>query len=129
MVRKGWKPFSPNGRLNFNKTRGVVWKYIPKFWLLEQTADSGAQVVASKREILKGGAACFLVAEAAAYNAADPALAGDVEKHYNDIMLAAQGMASAELAAILAVSALSAVRTLENRGLAFDMTEELASYI
>jgi L-aspartate oxidase len=85
-------------------------------------ADSGAQVIlVSKQEILKAGATCFPVAEAAAYNAADPALAGDVEKHYSDIMLAAQGMASGELAAILAVGAPSSVRTLENWGLAYDM--------
>jgi L-aspartate oxidase len=84
-------------------------------------ADSGARVIlVSKRELLKAGATCFPVAEAAAYNAGDPALAGDVEKHYEDIMLAAQGMASAELAAILAAGAPASVRTLEDWGLAFD---------
>lgn len=84
-------------------------------------ADCGAQVVmASKLEILKAGATCFPVAEAAAYNAGDPAVTGDVRKHYEDIMLSAQGMASQELASILAVGAPQSVRTLENWGLAYD---------
>ena len=63
-------------------------------------ADAGARVLlASKRPPAKAGATSYPVAEMAGYNAGDPAVCGDVEKHYSDILEAGQGMADPQLAA------------------------------
>ncbi len=84
-------------------------------------ADAGAQVIlASKRPPAQAGATSYPVAEMAGYNAGDPALAGDVEQHYQDIMAAGQGMADPQLAAILAAHAPQTIRQLEAWGVPFE---------
>lgn len=84
-------------------------------------ADAGAKVlVISKRPPPHAGATCYPVAEMAGYNAGDPAVPGDVEKHYCDILAAGQGMADARLAAVLAVQAPQTVAQLKQWGVAFE---------
>ncbi|GHU06292.1 fumarate reductase subunit A [Betaproteobacteria bacterium] len=93
-------------------------------------ADCGAQVLLmSKKPLKKGGATCYPVAEMAGFNAGNPAIAGDTEKHYNDIVSAGQGMASPELAAILAAGAPQAVTTLESWGVRFEEVSGAASSV
>jgi L-aspartate oxidase len=84
-------------------------------------ADCGAQVlVVSKKPLKKGGATCHPVAEMAGFNAGNPVIPEDTEKHYDDIVCAGQGMASPELAAVLAAGAPQAVTTLESWGVRFE---------
>lgn len=84
-------------------------------------ADAGAQVIlASKRPPAQAGATSHPVAEMAGYNAGDPAIAGDVEQHYQDIMTAGQGMADPQLAATLAAHAPQTIRQLESWGVPFE---------
>jgi L-aspartate oxidase len=93
-------------------------------------ADSGAQVLlASKKPPRKGGATCYPVAEMAGFNAGNPAIPEDTEKHYNDIVSAGQGMASPELAAVLAAGAPQAMATLENWGVRFEENSETANSV
>ena len=59
-----------------------------------EAADSGASVVlVTKLTPTKAGATCYPVAEMAGYNAGNPVICHDVEKHYMDIVSAGQGMA------------------------------------
>lgn len=84
-------------------------------------ADAGAKVLmATKQPIGKAGATTYPVAEMAGYNAGDPRIPGDIEKHYEDIVLAGGGMADEKLAAILAEKAPGTISTLENWGVEFE---------
>ena len=59
-------------------------------------ADRGVSVLlVSKKEIGHSGATSYPVAEMAGYNAGDISVPCDVQKHFNDIMKAGQGMAEA----------------------------------
>lgn len=88
-------------------------------------ADAGARVLlASKRPPAKAGATSYPVAEMAGYNAGDPAVCGDVEKHYSDILEAGQGMADPQLAAILAARAPQTIRRLEAWGVPFEKEDD-----
>lgn len=85
-------------------------------------ADAGADVlIATKKPLGLGGTTTYPVAEMAGYNAGNPAKPGDVERHYQDIVDAGQGMADPRLAAILAENAPRTVAELEKWGVAFDM--------
>lgn len=84
-------------------------------------ADYGGSVVlATKMPLNNGGASTFPVAEMAGYNAGDPDIPGDVEKHYEDIVNAGQGMANPLLARILAENAPGTVAELEKWGVVFE---------
>lgn len=84
-------------------------------------ADYGASVVlAAKMPLNYGGASTFPVAEMAGYNAGDPDIPGDVEKHYEDIVNAGQGMANPLLARILAENAPGTIAELEKWGVVFE---------
>lgn len=84
-------------------------------------ADYGGSVVlATKMPLNNGGASTFPVAEMAGYNAGDPDIPGDVEKHYEDIVNAGQGMANPILARILAENALGTIAELEKWGVVFE---------
>lgn len=88
-------------------------------------ADAGAQVIlASKRPPAQAGATSYPVAEMAGYNAGDPSCAGNVERHYQDIMTAGQGMADPEVAATLAAYAPQTIRQLEEWGVPFEKEED-----
>lgn len=84
-------------------------------------ADYGGSVVlATKMPLNNGGASTFPVAEMAGYNAGDPDIPGDVEKHYEDIVNAGQGMANPILAQILAENAPGTIAELEKWGVVFE---------
>ena len=84
-------------------------------------ADYGGSVVlATKMPLNNGGASTFPVAEMAGYNAGDPDIPGDVEKHYEDIVNAGQGMANPLLARILAENAPGTIAELEKWGVVFE---------
>lgn len=84
-------------------------------------ADYGGSVVlATKMPLNNGGASTFPVAEMAGYNAGDPDIPGDVEKHYEDIVNAGQGMANPILARILAENAPGTIVELEKWGVVFE---------
>ena len=84
-------------------------------------ADYGGSVVlATKMPLNNGGASTFPVAEMAGYNAGDPDIPGDVEKHYEDIVNAGQGMANPILARILAENAPGTIAELEKWGVVFE---------
>lgn len=84
-------------------------------------ADAGAAVMmVSKKPLGHGGATTYPVAEMAGYNAADPLIPGDIEKHFTDIVQAGQGMADEELARILAERAPQTISVLEQWGVKFD---------
>lgn len=84
-------------------------------------ADSGSRVVlASKKPLGCGGASTFPVAEMAGYNAGDPRKPGDIQKHYQDIIDAGQGMAEPLLAQILAENAPDTITELEKWGVVFE---------
>ncbi|MCI8514676.1 MAG: FAD-binding protein [Lachnospiraceae bacterium] len=84
-------------------------------------ADAGAQVMlATKKTIGKAGATTVPVAEMAGYNAADPTVPKDVEKHYEDIVAAGGGAADERLAALLAEKAPETIDTLESWGVEFE---------
>ena len=94
-----------------------------------EAADSGAQVlVVSKRPLTKAGATSHPVAEMAGYNAGDPRIPGDIEKHFEDMVLAGQGMADPALAAILAVDAPKTIEKLEGWGVRYEK-ENGAEYV
>ena len=83
--------------------------------------DAGADVlIAAKKPIGAGGATTYPVAEMAGYNAGDPQVDGDVERHFEDIMSAALGMADEGLAAILAERAPDTICDLEAWGVDFE---------
>lgn len=84
-------------------------------------ADAGATVIlVSKKEPLHAGATCYPVAEMAGYNAGDPQDERSIEKHYDDILKAGQGMADPRLAAILAVQAPRTIEQLKQWGVNFE---------
>lgn len=84
-------------------------------------ADYGGSVVlATKMPLNNGGASTFPVAEMAGYNAGDPDIPGDVEKHYEDIVNAGQRMANPLLARILAENAPGTIAELEKWGVVFE---------
>lgn len=84
-------------------------------------ADYGGSVVlATKMPLNNGGASTFPVAEMAGYNAGDPDIPGDVEKHYEDIVNSGQGMANPLLARILAENAPGTIAELEKWGVVFE---------
>ena len=84
-------------------------------------ADYGGGVVlATKMPLNRGGASTFPVAEMAGYNAGDPNIPGDVEKHYEDIVNAGQGLANPVLARILAENAPGTIAELEKWGVVFE---------
>jgi fumarate reductase (CoM/CoB) subunit A len=84
-------------------------------------AEAGAQVIlATKKPVGKAGATTFPVAEMAGYNAGDPSVPGDIEKHYEDIVAAGGGAADEKLAQILAERAPETIRTLEDWGVPFE---------
>ena len=86
-----------------------------------EAANCGVSVLlASKKPPVKAGTTSFPVAEMAGYNAGDPAVPGDTERHYRDIVDAGQGMAIEELAAILAANAPSTITRLEEWGLRYE---------
>lgn len=86
-----------------------------------EAADAGARVLMiSKRPPERAGATSYPVAEMAGYNAGDPAVCGDVESHYNDIINAGQGMADPNLAVVLATGAPQTVKKLEEWGVTFE---------
>ncbi len=84
-------------------------------------ADAGASVlVATKKPVGKAGATTFPVAEMAGYNAGDPAVPGDIEKHFEDIVAAGGGAADPKLAQVLAENAPETITTLEKWGVEFE---------
>lgn len=84
-------------------------------------ADYGVDVIlATKLPLNRGGASTFPVAEMAGYNAGDPGIPGDVERHYEDIVNAGQEMANPVLARILAENAPGTIAELENWGVTFE---------
>lgn len=92
-------------------------------------ADRGVSVLlVSKKEISHSGATSYPVAEMAGYNAGDVSTPYDVQKHFDDIMKAGQGMADEKLAAIVAARAPETIHELESWGVRFE-TEEDGYYI
>lgn len=86
-----------------------------------EAADSGASVVlVTKLTPTKAGATCYPVAEMAGYNAGNPVICHDVEKHYMDIVSAGQGMADPKLAAIVASKAPNTIEQLEKWGVHYE---------
>ena len=86
-----------------------------------EAADSGAHVLlVSKRPLRVAGATSYPVAEMAGYNAGNPQLRGDVEKHFVDMVEAGQGMANPQLAMIVAADAPKTVETLERWGVEYE---------
>lgn len=84
-------------------------------------ADCGVDVILlSQKKIDKSGATSYPVAEMAGYNAGDVRIEKDVQRHYEDIINAGQGMAIPELASILATKAPSTIKELENWGVEFE---------
>ena len=79
--------------------------------------DAGADVlIVSKKPLGKGGATTFPVAEMAGYNAGDPSIPGDIEKHYQDMIDAGQGVADKKLVSVLAEEAPGTIEVLEKWG-------------
>lgn len=94
-----------------------------------EAADSGVSVLlVSKKEIGHSGATSYPVAEMAGYNAGDVSNSYEVQKHFDDIMKAGQGMADEKLAAIVAARAPETIEELEAWGVSFE-TEEDGYYI
>lgn len=92
-------------------------------------ADRGVSVLlVSKKEIGHSGATSYPVAEMAGYNAGDVSVPCDVQKHFDDIMKAGQGMADEKLAAIVAARAPETIDELEAWGVPFE-TEDDGYYI
>ncbi|MBR5473990.1 MAG: FAD-binding protein [Lachnospiraceae bacterium] len=88
-------------------------------------ADAGSKVlIATKKPIGVAGATTFPVAEMAGYNAGDPNVPGDIEKHYQDIVMAGGGMADERLAKILAEQAPETITTLEEWGVEYEHVED-----
>jgi L-aspartate oxidase len=86
-------------------------------------ADSGARVaIVVKGRLGRCGATAYKVAEMAGFNVADGQVdpVDSPEKHYDDIMAAAQGMADPQLARIVAEEAPLALKSLEGWGVAFE---------
>ena len=89
-----------------------------------EAADCGVSVlIASKGAPGKSGATAYPVAEMAGYNAGDARMAGDTQRHYDDIMAAGRKMADGRLAAIVAAGAPGTVRRREKWGVAFERAE------
>ena len=83
--------------------------------------DAGADVlIVSKKPLGKGGATTFPVAEMAGYNAGDPSIPGDIEKHYQDMIDAGQGVADKKLVSVLAEEAPGTIEVLEKWGVKFE---------
>lgn len=90
-------------------------------------ADGGASVLmVSKAAPGRAGATAHPVAEMAGYNAGDPVVPQDVQRHYEDMVAAGQGMADKKLAAIVAVGAPDTIKQLEKWGVRFE--QENGSY-
>lgn len=84
-------------------------------------ADCGASVLmVSKVAPGKAGATAHPVAEMAGYNAGDPVVPQDVQRHYEDMIAAGQGMANEKLAAIVAAGAPATIKQLEGWGVRFE---------
>jgi fumarate reductase (CoM/CoB) subunit A len=85
--------------------------------------DSGARVaMVVKGRLGKCGATAYKVAEVAGFNVADGQVDPEdsPEKHYDDIMAAAYGMADPHLAQIVAEEAPLALKSLEGWGVPFE---------
>ncbi|MCI8659072.1 MAG: FAD-binding protein [Lachnospiraceae bacterium] len=90
-----------------------------------EAADRGVSVLlVSKKEIGHSGATSYPVAEMAGYNAGDVSNPYEVQKHFDDIMKAGQGMADEKLAAIVAARAPETIDELEAWGVPFEMEED-----
>lgn len=86
-----------------------------------EAADRGVDVLlTSKKKLFESGATSYPVAEMAGYNFGDVSIKGDIEKHFNDILLAGQGMVNEKLAAILACEAPKTAEKLEEWGVNFE---------
>jgi L-aspartate oxidase len=86
-------------------------------------ADSGARaVIVVKGRLGRCGATAYKVAEMGGFNVADGQVdpVDSAEKHYEDIMVAAQGMADPQLARIVAEEAPLALKSLEDWGVVFE---------
>ena len=84
-------------------------------------ADRGVSVLlTSKANVACSGATSYPVAEMAGYNAGDISIPLDVQKHYDDIVKAGQGMADHHLAAIVAARAPETIQELEGWGVHFE---------
>lgn len=84
-------------------------------------ADCGASVLmVSKAAPGRAGATAHPVAEMAGYNAGDPVVPQDVQRHYEDMVAAGQGMADEKLAAIVAAGAPATIKQLESWGVHFE---------
>lgn len=94
-----------------------------------EAADRGVSVLlVSKKEIGHSGATSYPVAEMAGYNAGDVSNPYEVQKHFDDIIKAGQGMADKRLAAIVAARAPETIEELEAWGVQFE-TEKDGYYI
>jgi len=90
-----------------------------------ESADCGVSVLlVSKKDVRHAGATSYPIAEMAGYNAGDIRVPGDVEKHYNDIISAGQGMADEKLASILATKAPDTIKKLEEWGVKFEEVDD-----
>lgn len=84
-------------------------------------ADCGAAVLlVSKVAPGKAGATAHPVAEMAGYNAGDTFIPHDVQRHYDDMIAAGQGMADEKLASLVAVNAPGTITQLEQWGVKFE---------
>ncbi|WP_262395541.1 FAD-binding protein [Youxingia wuxianensis] len=89
-----------------------------------EAADCGARVLmVSKKPLGNAGATCFPVAEMAGYNAGNPDVPGDIERHYEDIVSAGQGMVDPALAQLLAEQAPDTISRLIEWGVSFEMED------